>query len=409
MGRTVEVRDRALSIILILILVLSAASCDNAGTSKSSSDVDHSTRYYSPYFEGFFMERGYYYQDFDSLLHFFDYGSKQSVVVCNKPHCKHERSDFTTPEHERCPAWINSLANGFVDEDKLYLILEDFDDKYGNSVIKIISSDLDRENQTEVASFEAHYSLTYAVHEHSLYGTATIIHQEPNDQGIVKPSGKTSTWLYRVDLEEHKVEELTEKRTGYSNVFDMIGVHDGRLYLRFTHSDKPYDHTKPEETEVFWKYYIYDLEEKSLSPILDEYEDHMIFTLDFADDYMVLDLSREDLNFDGINDDNNTIKEIIIKNDEIGTKTIGKTSESPKVTGGNIIFYNIEEKQWTVYDLSKDSKRTTFDFNKDIILHTAGDEYTSLIMKDVNSQEWNNALIKNNDLIKGKDNFIILP
>lgn len=403
-------QGRTLSITLIFILALSVASCDNAGISKSSNGVDHSIKYYNrPLFQGVFTELGYYYQGLDSLLHFFDYDSKQSVVVCNKPHCKHEKSTSSTPDHERCPAWIDGHAYGFVNEDKLYLIMQDFDNKSGNSVIKIVASDLDRENQTEIASFPADYSLTYAVHENSLYGTAAMIHQEPDDQGMVKPSGKATTWLYRVDLEDHKVEELTEKRTGYSNDFYMIGAHGGRLYLRFVYSDEPFDHTKPEETEVFWKYYVYDLEEKSISPILDEYEDHAIFTLDFADDYMVLDLSREDLNFDGINDDNNTIKEIIIKNDEIGTKTIGITNESAKVIDGNIIFYDVEEKQWTVYDLSKDSKRTTFDFNKDIILHTAGDEYTSLIMKDINSQEWNNALIKNNDLIKGKDNFIILP
>ena len=144
-----------------LLLVL--ASCKKPG-----SPAEAKTQYYDTIlYQGFASGDGIYHQNSTGFLYFFDYRTRQDVIVCNKPNCTHSIWYENTPDEQRCNAYLPSALGGagFVAEDFLYLFNVDLN----TQTASLVRSGLDRTSEKEIARFENNIISPFVVDGQYLY------------------------------------------------------------------------------------------------------------------------------------------------------------------------------------------------------------------------------------------------
>lgn len=213
--------------ILFLCVCLTCSLC--ACGDKNNSD-NHSEKTFfqndknkiSKLSRGCYNEYGYY-ECVGSLIYFFDVESKQKVVLCNTPNCKHDSdecnayvyseaesaNEFIISESGLSKKWITKFI--FADGDRLYILLTDG---------KMLSMKYDGTDRKTVAEIDSKYSLA----ESFMLGREIFIcaFYSVQEQGEIVE--KACFITYNIDT--HKWEQ--------GEAFDGITARTGRL-VGFTH------------------------------------------------------------------------------------------------------------------------------------------------------------------------------
>lgn len=217
---------------------------------------DGNKRFYEQQYMLFETESGIYFLDDDGFINFYDFVAQRTVLVCNKPNCKHQRWNSSTPDEQRCNAYQeNEIRAGFAYGGKLYLNVVD---PFAETAV-IIRSDLDCSNQIEIAKLDTSYSPTMYVHDGILYITSHQIVYSTNEEGIPEATGKGYNWLYDVDLESGEVTELTERKLGYNSELRMICASDDIICLYYSYFKEYYDGTNFKEADPQSEFYEYNI------------------------------------------------------------------------------------------------------------------------------------------------------
>ena len=202
-------------------------------------------------------ENGVYFMDNSEMIHFYDFDSGKSVLVCNKPECRHDRWGLDTPEAERCNAHLGYTCifhQGFVYDGSLYIITADMEQRG-----RVIRSDLDRSNQEVIAEFETTWFGNFYVRENIVYFSGAMPVYETGEYGVTEFPKKTVFWLYGVDLRTGQVMELTERRTEYNGEVSVISAVGDDLYLSVNYCNSFYDGTNWDEADNQIELYDYDI------------------------------------------------------------------------------------------------------------------------------------------------------
>ncbi len=235
-----------------LLLVL--ASCKKPG-----SPAEAKTQYYDTIlYQGFASGDGIYHQNSTGFLYFFDYRTRQDVIVCNKPNCTHSIWYENTPDEQRCNAYLPSALGGagFVAEDFLYLFNVDLN----TQTASLVRSGLDRTSEKEIARFENNIISPFVVDGQYLYLSGCAILMQKDEDGMEQPTGENEVWLFRVDLRTGEMKKLTERKKGYGSDLHLAGMYNGRLYYRESYFKTRYDGTNYKEAGHQVDWYSFDIQ-----------------------------------------------------------------------------------------------------------------------------------------------------
>lgn len=121
-----------------LIFILSLYGCGKKGAAVS-------TDWYCTYNNDSYSDSGYFYYD-NNFIRYADVESKQDVLICDNPDCRHNKSSCSA-------AFDATFMHGIIYEDnKLYFISNYEADKLG--VINFYQSDVNGENRKKLGTFE---------------------------------------------------------------------------------------------------------------------------------------------------------------------------------------------------------------------------------------------------------------
>lgn len=225
---------------------------------KSNQATGSTAQYHDPIsYMGFASKDGIYYKNNTGFLSFFDYRTRQDVIVCNKPNCTHEIWYGDTPEEQRCNGYLQDTLGGagFVLEDSLYI----FKENLGTQTSSVIRSALDRTGQKEIASFENNIICPFVVDGQYLYMSGCAILTEKDEDGMESPTGENEIWLFKVNLQTGEITNLTERKRTYSSEMYIVGFYNGRIYYKENYFKMRYDGYNYEEAKHQVDWYCYDI------------------------------------------------------------------------------------------------------------------------------------------------------
>lgn len=160
---------------------------------------------------------------------------------------------------------------GFISENKLYLIATKF---YGEKYItEIHVSNLDRSESKIMASFDAGYSLSFAVADKKLYLPIDIQQFKELEDGTIEPSSQNICRLVSIDLETGRVEDEIKEKVDFHNTLQILAADQEKVYLSYTFHERAFDGTNFDETGFHKEYLVYNIETEELSSILNDFED----------------------------------------------------------------------------------------------------------------------------------------
>lgn len=352
---------------------------------------------------GFASEDGLYHTNSTGFLYFFDSHTRQDVIVCNKPNCAHKAWSEDTPDEQRCNAYLAQSPMGFVLEDSLYIMNEDF----LTQTITIIQSGLDRTGRKEVAQLEGNATLSFVVKDHFLYTTGEFGLKEKDENGMEIPSGEFETWLLKVDLRNGEVTNLTERKKRFNGGILIAGVYGDRIYCTEEYFEKKYDGTNYKEANHQTNWYTYEI---STGKLESAFEDQSFENIYLYGNKMVsktgVGAPKEDVAHEfkqyqiTVWDLDTGVSHSIVTANELLSCVDGK------------IFYTIEEgENQRYYYYNMDNGKTvemSRAFMKDIHLRGAFGEYLCVIKNDPATKEGFTCLILKSDFFSEKENYIPL-
>ena len=108
---------KILRIIFAVVLAVLMTACGQIANEPTAQDdfgdmfvksdgLSYDGRLYDQLLFSVETENGVYFMDNSEMIHFYDFDSGKSVLVCNKPECRHDRWGLDTSEAERCNARI---------------------------------------------------------------------------------------------------------------------------------------------------------------------------------------------------------------------------------------------------------------------------------------------------------------
>jgi hypothetical protein len=380
--------------VAIVLAALATAWILMQSHKKGDAQTDGSLRYYNQ-MGGFGVETedGFYYM-INGFLYFYDFNAKEDVVVCNKPNCKHEEWISSTPDEQRCNAYTSSWGSGFVCDDQLYILAMSED---SSSVLELTRSNLDRSGQEVIAEIASDFSTIFAVKDHAMYLTNTVILLEENDEGIPVSTGESDTGLLSIDLQSGNVREVGERKTGYSGELRMLGTVGDKIYLAYYYSEEYIDSTYiAEDRSVFHsQLYAFDVNTGIYEPVdFDLDEDMLPYSV--ADNKLFTQKSAEGSSFD-----------MHAWNLETGESKFVATAQNIHGYFDGQLIYQADDLYYC-YDVNKgDTTQINETVVSEFYVRHDADEYFygARIIPDSNSV---NALILKEDYYNGNPNYIDL-
>ncbi len=194
---------------------------------------------------------GYYYTK-EGLLYYYDFDSKKSVVVCNKPGCDHAPYSSSTDEDKLCHAAIDYNSFLVVNNDYIYVIEPDTSSGLNHESV-IVKSKKDRTDRKEVAKFKGNvYNVIAQVYE-SIYFTAGEPEMESESDGSSTMTQRNTSYIYEYNLNEDRLKTIDHTELMYSVDDTIIGKVDDGILVRRTYQKEKVedgDYTKNLEQEI---------------------------------------------------------------------------------------------------------------------------------------------------------------
>lgn len=263
-NKAIKIRDHnkiKISLILIigLIIFLSACSSDKNMLSDQSIKL-----YRQPAGIELDTKNGFYHRDNNNFLYFFDYATKQDVIVCAKPNCRHEQWNENTPVEDRCLAYSPGDYSGFVLDDKLYLIHTDFDGK--KNISTIYQSNLDRTEIKSLAQFTSGHSPSFIVASKTLYLAVTMPQFTEMKDGSSEQSSQNICNVIRVDLTTGKFDKLFSDKVDNNNSLEILAADIDIIYFRYSYFINSFNGVNFKEAQPQVEYWQYDISTNKLKP-----------------------------------------------------------------------------------------------------------------------------------------------
>ena len=183
------------------------------------------------------IEDGLFYLNGNGFLHFYDRVEDTSVIVCRRTDCRHGKDDD-------CDADLQVVQTIFVVAEKLYTIERAYDPAADDVVARVVSSNLDRSDQT-VLMHETGVTISSVLfNETTLFGVMTFVEiEKPGPIGQPDlPTGRASHLLFSLDLDTGTYRELASFPWQHSSSMQLCGLSGSKLYfVRQDASEKTYE------------------------------------------------------------------------------------------------------------------------------------------------------------------------
>ncbi|MBD5550792.1 MAG: hypothetical protein HDQ96_06380 [Lachnospiraceae bacterium] len=390
------------SVAILLFLVITIGSYVLYRKSAQVTGAD--AQYYDTMQNaGFASDDGIYHTNSTGFLYFFDYHTKQDVIVCNKPNCTHKAWYQDTPDEQRCNAYLPDALGGcgFVLEDSLYM----FNAVLATQTSSIVQSGLDRTGQKEIASFENTVILPFVVDGECLYMSGTAILTEKDEDGMESPTGENETWLFKLDLQTGEITNLTERKRAYSSDLYIVGFYNGKIYYRESYFEKKYDGKNYEEAKHQVDWYSYDISADKSEQI---YEDQL-----FQEAYLYENKFISMFGKDGKSMENRYEQfEIAVWDMDTGESQSIVTADKLLYYVDGKVFYVMEEEESQRYYYYDIEKGKTAEMNRGFMeyIHVWGafGDYFLVTKDDPDTGIGDFFVILKKDFYNEKENYIPL-
>ena len=247
---------KMLALITTVITILCVFTACNRDT--GSAENDESVRFYDQMSMVTESESGIYFLDDNGFINFYDFASKQAVIACNKPNCKHQVWTSETPEEQRCNAYQEDMIRtGFVDGGKLYITV--YNPIEGKT--RLIRSDLDCSNQEIIAELSMDYCQQMAVKDGILYMPNNKTVFQLSEEGLPEMNGQSQTWIYAVNLKTGEVKGMTDLSTNYNSQLRMVSAEGNEIYFDYTYCEEYFDGYNYEDAKPHTELYVFDIAE----------------------------------------------------------------------------------------------------------------------------------------------------
>lgn len=254
-----------------LIFVGILVSCGNKGSLKEDKKI---VTYEQASGIELSTEDGFYHFDNKGFLYFFDYKTREDVIVCSKKDCKHEPWTKDTPVEERCEAYFLNGSRGFVLGDNLYMISTLYDSYQLKT--QIIRSNLDRSEAKVIAKFDYGMISSFSISDGKLYLPISAPIYIKDKAGGFEPSGRAISNLICVDLKSGKTEKLIEDRENYSGYLNILASDNEKIYLKYSFFKNKFKGNNFKESQARVEYFSYDVKTNKVDKILKNIDDDIV-------------------------------------------------------------------------------------------------------------------------------------
>ncbi len=384
---------------IIVCLIMIAGCSQNTELPADREGSEGELQCYHGFEAAIDAETGFYHTSSNGFLYFFDYESKEDMIVCNQPNCRHEEWYEDTPVEERCSAYIGGMTNGFVIGEKLYLL-----ERHGTEPeqMRIVESDLDRTNQREVGVLDCYSIYSYAAKDGILYAVMSQPEKVEQEDGSVMSGSRTKSVLTGVRLSDGEMELLLETEQ-IGDEIQILGGEGSKLYLEHSYFEKPYDGTNFEDANLHTEYYECDLDTGTIKEILKGEKTFQIRSAAgvngalFALTYPVAFNGKNDIPFElrKINPDTGE--------SEVLAEMNGKISFFE-----NYALYEKEDgRGCCLYDFQKEEEAAVLklEYGNNIFTHQAGDYLYGVKYENEEQIGGSLGFFLLSDLMEGKETF----
>lgn len=390
-----------------LILLLLGGCTQDKVSSGSAEKTEDGFQTYFMYDILIDAGEGFYYTDSHGFLYYFDYQSEKNSIVCNKSNCKHEDWSEDTPVEERCLAYVGGMSTGFVSGKKLYIMEKGFGDgrtSFGR--IRIVESDLDRTNQREVQTMDCDSIYSYAVRDGILYASVDRNLIRKQDDGSAEVSEMRICSLCSIDLSDGTVETLIEKENNNS-VIRIMGAEEDSLYLNYCYFENPFDGTNFQEAKQHNEYYQYSVETGSLQEILKDMQESQILTASLVNGKLFACTAPNNLT---MTEGETIVYELKRISPDTGEEAVlARTTDNIRLFRSCAIYKKDGEKGGFVYDFRQDREMPAPKMKlDDFSTYAMAGDYFYGVLYDEQTQEYPSCFILLDDLMEGKDKFVMV-
>lgn len=196
-----------------LLAILGHCSCSGKNTVVS-------TDWYSTYNMDSYSNKGYFYYD-NGYIRYADIESKQDVLICDNPDCKHDRGN--------CPAHFDALfMYGIIyEDDKLYFVSEYGSEKLGQFFF--YQSDVNGENRKKLGTIEN----VQFIHGIQYYDNYILISYNNTFDDNLKEMHQRQTGIYLYDRIENKGRILFSEKATDAFITSMTVINDTVYFTYF--------------------------------------------------------------------------------------------------------------------------------------------------------------------------------
>ena len=225
-------KKRRMIIILLsfAFVVLLAASIRIFIFSRDTfTDVSDTDVRYSDNMRGYAVDDGYYYLE-QGFVKFFDYQSKTTVKVCNKPNCIHSEWSEETPLEERCNAYLDRpmFVSFFAHGQHLYFFISGISQK-----TVLYQSDLQRGDTKELLTLDAEFVGDIYLKGNSAFFSTNVSQMDKDESGMPVQTGISTSRMHALNLETMTIRDLIPPQYNYSGQMSLYGISGDRIVYNY--------------------------------------------------------------------------------------------------------------------------------------------------------------------------------
>lgn len=334
-------------------------------------------------------DEGYYYSS-EGLIRYYDFKSKKSVIVCSKPGCDHAPYSSSIEKDKLCDAAIKDNSGFYLTiyGDHIYAFERgSFDDK-GLST-NIIKSNKDRSEMKIVANFKGTSFYEMIQTGDSVFFTAYEPKFEKSDDGSLKQTQLTTSYIYEYNYKDGKLTTINESEPMYILDERIIGKLDNKLIILRQYAE--------EETTTE------DFREK-LTKELWELEDGKLKKSDIELDKkeQVIAISEGYLYITKPGTENNTFDLLRSKGNREDESIIAEGISNPNYTGDSFLYTKGGKKY--AYKLGEKTESEVKEPARESYVYgIVRDNYVVIAKHD---EDYKLAFVGRDDYLNGADKFV---
>ncbi len=222
--------------ILIVLISFSLVSCQGAGSGYlfEETAIGLTLRSFA------FDEGVLYIENENPNIGYVDFESGESTVFCSLPSCTHTDAS--------CPANFDNMVNYFVAGDSFYHMQYSLTTTSATAKLDLYQSDMNRQNEKVIASFEGDLRSEIVYHENAVYMYFARTLESEDLTSLAVPQEHI---IMGYDLKGNKVLGEGVIVSGYdAEVSKVLGIHEGKIIYITTRFEEAIEWGELSEEEV---------------------------------------------------------------------------------------------------------------------------------------------------------------